>query len=204
MKNDSLQKALEIIKKWDNFVSNPQSFTLFLDRDGVLNKKIEQGYVKSWAEFEWNTGALGACVQLSKFFLYTFVVTNQQGIGKGLMTEYDLQHIHNEINMEVIECGGNIANFYYCPHLQGSKCGCRKPDVGMALRALKSYPLIQASRCIMVGDSISDMEFGKKMGMRTVFVINEGNYYKQGSHLIDLKCGSLAEFAYLVSQVVKM
>ncbi|MBK6620947.1 MAG: HAD family hydrolase [Saprospirales bacterium] len=149
-------------------------WTLFLDRDGVLNRNIPGGYVCDWEEFEFLQGVLDAMAMLNSRFQRIFVVTNQQGVGKGLMTESDLSHIHDRMYESIRESGGRIDAIYYCPSMTYEDDFRRKPSPGMALQAKTEFPEVLFSRSIMVGDSISDMEFGHRLGMKTVFIQSEG------------------------------
>lgn len=147
-----------------------KNWTLFLDRDGVINRRLLDDYVKSWAEFAFLPGVLEAIAVLSEVFGRIVVVTNQQGIAKGLMTEADLQSVHNQMVSEIQKAGGRIDKVYFCPHHRQDNCACRKPRIGMAEQAKADFPEIDWQRSIMVGDTPSDIEFGRNAGMRTVFI----------------------------------
>lgn len=154
-------KVLQIDKSW----------TLFLDRDGVINRKIEGDYVRTLEQFEFIEGVLDGMKKLTKIFGRTIIITNQRGIGRGLMSEEDLQKIHNYMLAEFKKNGVKIDAIYYCPHdYQKQDCECRKPKVGMALQAKKDFPEIDFSKSIIVGDSREDIELGRKLGMITVYI----------------------------------
>jgi len=146
------------------------NWSLFLDRDGVINKRIFGGYVKSPNEFEFLPGSLDAIVHLSKIFNHLFIVSNQQGIGKGLMNETDIAEIHDFMLTEIHRNGGKISAIYYCADLASKIPNCRKPGLSMAYRAKKDFPEIEFSKSIMVGDTMSDMEFGMNAGMKCYLV----------------------------------
>ena len=146
-----------------------KSWSLFLDRDGVINEKLENDYVKTWDEFRFKDGALEAIAGLGKIFGQVFVVTNQRGVGLGLMTEEQLCEIHEKMVTDVIRASGTIHKIYYCIEIDSS-AECRKPNIGMGLKAKIDFPEIDFSKSVMIGDSISDMEFGKGLGMKTVFI----------------------------------
>ncbi len=150
-----------------------KSWSLFLDRDGVINHRLQGDYVKNWAAFQFETGSLEAIAAFSKIFGFIFVVTNQQGIGKGLMREADLQALHQQMLFEIEKVGGRIDQIYHCPHLRSDYCNCRKPRIGMALQAQSDFPAVNFSSAVMVGDTSSDIEFGKTAGMYTVFISAE-------------------------------
>lgn len=152
------------------------SWTLFLDRDGVINKRLPGDYVKSIEEFEL-LPSVGEALQLaSGVFGVIVVVTNQQGIGKGLMTERNLSEVHAYCSKLIAETGGRIDRYYFAPELANSGGTDRKPETGMALRAKEEFPQIDFERSVMIGDSGSDMEFGKRLGMKTVFVAHGQQY----------------------------
>jgi D-glycero-D-manno-heptose 1,7-bisphosphate phosphatase len=130
-----------------------KDWTLFLDRDGVINKKIEGDYVRSWSQFEFIDGAIEGLKILRKIFGRIIVVTNQRGIGLGLMTENDLHKIHENMQKILQENGVFIDKIYYCPHdYQKENCDCRKPKVGLALKAKKrtSDPFIAWRNCVVL------------------------------------------------------
>ncbi|MBK9733068.1 MAG: HAD family hydrolase [Chitinophagaceae bacterium] len=171
-----------------------KSWTLFLDRDGVLNKKIDDDYVRSIDQFEWLPGVPQAIKKLSGLFGRIIIITNQQGVGKGLMMKEDVESIHTNIIESVKITGGRIDAVYYAPQLKSENSEYRKPNIGMALQAKKDFPEIDFSKSIMVGDSMSDIEFGKKAGMKTVFILNDKKHAPELS-MIDGICKDLKFFS---------
>jgi histidinol-phosphate phosphatase family protein len=144
------------------------SWTLFLDRDGVINKRIVGNYVKRRKDFEFLPGVLEAIARFSSIFGHIFVVTNQQGIGKQEMTERNLLDIHAYMLQEIEKAGGKIHQIYFAPELESSNNTMRKPNTGMGLQAKNDFPVIDFSKSIMVGDADSDIHFGTNLGMKTV------------------------------------
>lgn len=167
-----------------------KSWSLFLDRDGVINRKLENDYVKHWMEFEFLKGVLENFKKLNDVFGTVVVITNQQGIGKGLYTREDLEIIHKNMLYELSYHKGIIHKVYYSPYLAAENHSMRKPNIGMALEAKKDFPDIDFQKSIIVGDSMSDMEFGRKAGMKTVFIHEESNEHPD----IDFQFNSLSEF----------
>jgi histidinol-phosphate phosphatase family protein len=147
-----------------------QRWTLFLDRDGVINEKLEGDYVKHIDEFHFINRTLEAMELLANRFGVIVIVTNQQGIGKGLMSEEELLGIHQYMLSEVFNHGGRVDGVFYCPYLAEDDPSCRKPKTGMAFEARDRFPEIDFKRSVMVGDSVSDMEFGHRLGMKCVRV----------------------------------
>ena len=148
------------------------SWSLFLDRDGVINHRLIDDYVKTPADFQFLPGVLNALEIFNRIFGKIIVVTNQQGIGKGLMTEDELHLIHQNMVTQIKDNNGRINHVYFCSDLKGSGSFFRKPSIGMGLKAKKEFKEINFKKSIMIGDSISDMVFGKKLGMKTVFISN--------------------------------
>jgi histidinol-phosphate phosphatase family protein len=150
-----------------------ESWTLFLDRDGVINKKRDNDYVKSWEEFEFLPDVLSALRFIGNFFGTIVIVTNQQGIGKELMTKEDIKDIHGKMMDEIEAAGGRIDRIYYCPDLADEESPCRKPEIGMALWAKRDFPEIDFKKTIMVGDSPSDLKFGINKGMKAFLLTDD-------------------------------
>jgi len=174
------------------------SFSLFLDRDGVINRRLPGDYVKSWAEFHFIEEAKTAIARLNNYFLRTIIVTNQQGIGKGLMTKADLKQIHRQMLEDIQKADGTIDGIYYCPELAGASC--RKPNTGMAEQAKADFPEIDFQRSVMAGDSLSDMEFGGHLNMINVLIETKAETLRELEHghfpyPIHYRFSSLAGFA---------
>ncbi|MCF8236736.1 MAG: HAD-IIIA family hydrolase [Saprospiraceae bacterium] len=147
-----------------------QSWTLFLDRDGVMNERIPDDYVRLSTQFQWLPGAIDALLDLRSKFGRVVVVTNQQGIGKGLMTESDLTRVHERMKLDLRDKGVQLDGIYFCPSLAVDHPICRKPLPGMALQALSDFPEIRFDRSVLIGDSPSDIAFGSRLGMFTICI----------------------------------
>lgn len=170
-----------------------KSWTIFLDRDGVLNKHLPEDYVKKASEFEWINGSKETVKLLSEKAGKVIVVTNQQGIGKKLMSELDLQDIHYKMQNDIEALGGKIDRAYYCPHLKHINCKCRKPKIGMALQAKEEFPMIDFSKSILVGDSMTDIQFGQSLGMFTIYLSD-----RKSCKIESLKMERLNELSELI------
>lgn len=144
------------------------SWTLFLDRDGVINERKMGGYIESVEEFKFLPKVVSTIAELSRYFKHVFVVTNQQGIGKGIMTECNVLEIHDYMVEAIENVGGSISNCYFAPELRTARSNMRKPNPGMALKAKEEFPEVDFNKSIMVGDSDSDIVFGMNLGMKTV------------------------------------
>lgn len=168
---------------------------LFLDRDGVLNRRIVDGYVSRKEDFVLLPGVLEAMRLFAARYRRIFIVTNQQGVGKGLMTERQLQDIHEDFARRVEAAGGRVDRIYHCAALQAAHSFYRKPSIGMALQARKDYPDVRLKGSVMVGDSRNDMLFGRRAGMVTVLVGDEPATARCEPHLVDYYFPDLLGFA---------
>ena len=155
-------------KDWKSIVDS--SWTLFLDRDGVINQRIIDGYVKCCDEFVFLPFVKEAFTKFSNAFSRIIIVSNQQGIGKGLMTADDMSLIHGFMQSEIEKAGGRIDALYVCPQLSSEPGNYRKPSPKMAFMAKEQYPEIDFSKSVMVGDARSDIEFGRNFGAQTILI----------------------------------
>jgi len=144
--------------------------TLFLDRDGVINQKLEGRYVTNFNEFVFVKNSDLAIRKLHKIFKRILIVTNQQGIGKGIMTEDDLNLLHLQMQRKLNPDFDLIDKIYFCPCLEGDSCNCRKPKTGMLEQAKLDFPEIIIKNSFLIGDSESDIEAGNKFGLKTIKV----------------------------------
>jgi D-glycero-D-manno-heptose 1,7-bisphosphate phosphatase len=146
--------------------------TVFLDRDGVINR-LRSDYVTSWDEFEFLPRAKDAIQMLNEASIRVVVVTNQRAIACGLLSVEELTSIHANMCAELASAGATIDAIYYCPHDKGV-CACRKPGVEMFLQAQRTFPDIDLSRSLVVGDSLGDMQAGRRLGCKLVLVTETG------------------------------
>lgn len=145
--------------------------TVFLDRDGLINRKApEHRYIESREDFEFLPGAADGIRRLNDAGYLVILVTNQRGVARGTLTLNDVENIHGYMREELKKAGARIDGIYVCPHNEG-ECGCRKPDIGLFMMAEKDFA-IDKSASWMVGDSETDVEAGKKYGVRTILTDN--------------------------------
>ena len=142
---------------------------IFLDRDGVINRRIEGGYATKWSEFKFIPGIRGAISELSSLKLPIIVVSNQAGVGKGLLPGSRLVSITKRFVTVLRRAGARIDAVYYCPHRASQKCPCRKPKAGLLRRAAADWGL-ELKKSILVGDSASDARAAKAAGCRSVLM----------------------------------
>ncbi|MEI8389946.1 MAG: HAD family hydrolase [bacterium] len=184
---------MRVIKDLKN-LNIDKSWTLFLDRDGVINKRLVDDYVKNISEFEFLTGVPEAIKKFSDVFGRIFIVTNQRGIARKIMTENDLELVHGFMIDGINNSGGRIDKIYFCPHDRGENCGCRKPEIGSALKAKQDFPEVDFKKSIMVGDTSSDIQFGKNAGMYAIKVTLKKN--ENDAEIFSVN--SLSEFAEML------
>ena len=179
-----------------------RGWTLFLDRDGVINVEQVGTYVTDWSEFNFHDGALDAIRTLGQVFGHVIVVSNQRGVGRGIMTLETLREIHSNMKGAIAESGGRIDKVYSCTATTDDDRN-RKPNTGMGLQAQEDFPLIDFKRSVMVGNSMSDMEFGKRLSMHTVFLTTKHDPVEMPNDLIDEQYPSLEAWAKtLVAELV--
>jgi D-glycero-D-manno-heptose 1,7-bisphosphate phosphatase len=171
--------------------------TVFLDRDGVLNEKMPEGrYVTGWHEFHLLPGVPEAVARLNRAGLRVLVVSNQRGIALGLYTATDVENMHASLQNLLKTHGAHVDSFYFCPH-DKKECNCRKPLPGLFEQAAAQFPDLAAETSVMIGDSLSDIEFGHRLGMKTVFIEAAPERQKPGAHIAaemaDLRCPSLPQ-----------
>ncbi len=171
-----------------------KSWTLFLDRDGVINEDKPGSYIFNADEFVFMHGAPALFSKLTEKFNHLIVVTNQRGVGRGLMTKDDLDNIHAKMLAGITGAGGRIDAIYYAPAIVNDD-PIRKPNPGMARLAKLQFPDIDLSKSVMVGNKMSDMGFGKNAGMYTVYIASTNPEAPFPHPDVDLRYDSLADFA---------
>jgi len=143
--------------------------TIFLDRDGVINENLNNDYVKRWDEFRFLPKAKEAIKILTDADWSIIIISNQAGIGRGIVSAQAVEEINTRMIDEIERCGGKVKAVYYCPHRPDENCECRKPKPGMLLRAAREFG-IELSKSYLIGDSITDIQAGAQAGCTTVLV----------------------------------
>ncbi len=179
-----------------NFSEIDKTWTLFLDRDGVINARIPGGYVTKKDDFVFLSNVKGAISGICRLFCRVIVCTNQQGVAKGEMTKEKLDDIHDYMQDQIGEYGGFIDGVYSACELASDENNTRKPKPFMALQAQKEFPEIDFSKSIMIGDTNSDILFGKNLGMKTILVVSDELVTEQADYEID----SLWDFAIMMAE----
>ena len=169
------------------------SWTLFLDRDGTINVRRENDYVKTWREFSFLPDVLDGLALCRSIFGRICIVTNQQGVGKGVMSQEDLEGVHSEMLTVMSNYGIFIDQVYTCTQKAEVFDNCRKPNPAMALQAATDFPEIRFSKSIMIGDMPVDIEFGHGLNMTTVFIGSEKDLALCSPHCVFQSVGEFAQ-----------
>lgn len=146
---------------------------VFLDRDGVINKKRDD-YVKNINEFVMLTNSPKAIKLLNDKNYLVIVITNQSAINRGLLTHEKLSEIHKVMNYELEKSDAYVDAIYYCPHRPDENCQCRKPRTELLVKAVKEHS-VSIEQSWFVGDSESDITAAKNMGLKPILMEENGS-----------------------------
>ncbi len=148
---------------------------VFLDRDGTINRDV--GYPNSYHLIDIYPYSFAAVRKINQAGLLAVIITNQSGVGRGLIKESSLQAIHRQMKAAFVRQGARLDGIYYCPHYLFSElpeykkdCSCRKPFPGMALQAADELN-IDLPNSYMVGDKVEDILFGLNILARPILVL---------------------------------
>jgi D-glycero-D-manno-heptose 1,7-bisphosphate phosphatase len=150
-----------------------RTWTVFVDRDGVINRRVDGDYVRTVDDFHLLPGALDGLAALAERVGPIVVVTNQQGVGKGLVDPGALAAVHDRLVRLVSDAGGRIDAVLVCPHRASDGCDCRKPATGLARRAEAELVGVDLGRAVMIGDSAGDVGFARGLGIPMVLVVGD-------------------------------
>lgn len=176
-----------------NLRSIGKDWTLFLDRDGVINHDKVGSYIFHPDEFRFYDGVPEAMQTLTEKFGRIIIATNQRGVGRGMMSLSDLRDVHRKMQDGIEACGGKLDAIFFADSID-DRNRMRKPNPGMAIEARRRFPDIDFSRSLMVGNNISDMQFGRNTGMYTVFLTTTGQVSMPHAD-IDMVFPGLPDFA---------
>lgn len=163
---------------------------VFLDRDGVINRKPPEGaYIGHWREFHLLPGAASAIAALNRSGRRVIVVSNQRGIALGYYTAADVDALHAELQQHLAAHGASIDAFYFCPH-DKDQCDCRKPATGLFDQAFRDFPDATTANSVLIGDSLSDIQAARNLGIPSIFIEGDPSTRKPGGE----KAAQLASF----------
>ena len=145
---------------------------IFIDRDGTIN--VEKGYLTVPGQVKFEDGSPQAIAIANQLGLKVIVISNQSGVARGLMTTEQVEEVNARLVSMLNELGARVDAIYYCPHHpdfdRDLRCNCRKPDIGMLLRAKDEFN-IDLSSSFVVGDKWSDVKCGQNAGAITSMVM---------------------------------
>lgn len=175
----------------------PHIQCVFLDRDGVINRKPPEGqYIGKWDDFHLLPDVEAAIAALNAAGRKIIVVSNQRGVALGLYTKDDVESLHRELQQHLARYSAHIDAFYYCPHNEG-QCDCRKPGTGLFQQAFRDFPKMSATNSILIGDSLSDIQAAHALAMPSIFIHGDPAFQKPGASqaaaLADATAESLAQ-----------
>jgi histidinol-phosphate phosphatase family protein len=165
---------------WQNTHKRQQRYVL-LDRDGVINRRVNGGYVTSWDHFEFLPRALEALRLLTENGYAIIVISNQACVGKGLLSSAELDVITRRFLLEVALSGGHIVEVYYCRHRADDRCNCRKPQPGLLVRARIEHRYLP-EETYFIGDSPDDMAAAEAAGCPSILIQREAFLESEEHH----------------------
>lgn len=166
---------------------------VFLDRDGVINRKMAEGeYVSHWDRFHLLPGVEQAIAALNRSGRKVIVVTNQRGVALGYYSAADVEALHEQLQHHLAQHGARIDAFYYCPH-DKNQCACRKPQTGLFEEAFRDFPQASATNSIVIGDSLSDIEAARNLGAPSIFIQGDPEFQKPGAEKAALAADAAAD-----------
>jgi D-glycero-D-manno-heptose 1,7-bisphosphate phosphatase len=146
--------------------------TIFLDRDGVINK--EKNYLFRIDDFEFHNGIFESCRYFQMLGYKIIIITNQSGISRGYYSENDYQKITQWMLKKFLENGVNILDIFHCPHSPKENCLCRKPKPGMLIKAKEKYGIDMKSSWF-IGDKEDDITAAKSSGIKNTVLVRSGH-----------------------------
>jgi len=169
--------------------------TIFLDRDGVINKEIN--YLYKIEDFKFISGVFEACQYLKKLNYEIIIVTNQSGISRGFYTEHDYQILNSWMLAQFNKNNIGILDVFHCPHLPEKNCNCRKPKPGMFLKAQHKYN-IDMQNSWLIGDKEADIVAANHAGIRNTILVKSGHKINE----IDTKAKYILDSIHQANKVI--
>ena len=168
---------------------------VILDRDGTV--VVDRNYLGDPLGLEFMPGAVAGLRKLHAMGSKLVIITNQSGIGRGILTLEQVERVNAGLSMMMDTIGAPLTATYFCPHAPDGKCDCRKPSPGLLLQAAKEHHFDPAT-CVVIGDKGSDIELGKRVGAFTILV--EGEHAIAKSAQPDVVVNDLNEAAAIIQQ----
>ncbi|MFZ0632671.1 MAG: HAD family hydrolase [Acidobacteriaceae bacterium] len=176
---------------------------VFLDRDGVINRKPPEGeYISKWSDFHLLPGVQESIAELNHAGVRVIVISNQRGIALGRTTRSDVESIHARLQQHLIAAGAHIDAFYYCPH-DKDECECRKPKTGLFEQAFRDFPDVDRSASLVIGDSLSDLQAARALGLPSILIQGDPATRKPGwEQAADLADAVALSLSDVVNQII--
>ena len=160
--------------------------TIFLDRDGVINKDVN--YLYKIKECEFIDGIFEACIYFQNIGFKIVIITNQSGIARGYFNENDYQILTNWITLQFNKKSIKLLEIFHCPHGPDSKCSCRKPRPGMLIEAQHKYN-IDMTNSWLIGDREDDILAANNAGINNTVLVRSGHKINEdisnAKHILD-------------------
>ena len=169
--------------------------TIFLDRDGVINKELN--YLYKIEEFEFINGIFESCQYFKNLGYKIIVVTNQSGISRGYYSEKDFKILSNWMLAEFKKNNIDILDIFYCPHLPESNCDCRKPKSGMLLEAKDKYN-IDMQNSWLIGDKENDILAANNAGVTNTILVKSGHKTDEDNSLAKYHLNSIKNISNII------
>ena len=168
--------------------------TIFLDRDGVINKEVN--YLHKIDDFEFIDGIFKTCLYFQNLGYKIIIITNQSGISRGYYSESDYYLVTQWMLSQFAKNNINILDIFHCPHLPNANCNCRKPKPGMFFEAKKIYD-IDMQESWLIGDKEYDVIAANSAGISSTILVRSG-------HIIDEKKSNAEYIIDSINQVSKI
>lgn len=166
---------------------------VFLDRDGVINRKPPEGrYIARWSDFHLLPGVESAIAALNRSARRVIVVSNQRGVALGYYTPADVDALHAQLQQHLAAHGAHIDAFYFCPH-DKDQCDCRKPGTGLFHQAFQNFPEASAANSVVIGDSGSDIDAARALGFPSIFIHGDPATQKPGAAEAAMRADRIAD-----------
>ena len=165
--------------------------TIFLDRDGVINKEIN--YLHKIDDCEFIDGIFDACLYFQKLGYKIIIISNQSGIARGYYTESDYKKLTQWLLCQFENNNIDILDTFHCPHGPNSNCDCRKPKPGMFIKAKNKYN-IDMKNSWMIGDTETDIQAAISAGVKNTILVRSG-------HIIDKSTSSASYFVDSIQEL---
>lgn len=149
---------------------SPRFDAVFVDRDGTLNLRAPEGaYITSPEDIVLIEGVGPAMCQLNEAGISVYVVTNQRGVARGIMSIEEVRAVNAQLIVLLGAFGAFLDGIYVCPHEIGA-CDCRKPKPGLLRQCAADHPHLDLSHSVMIGDVESDIAAGLAAGTQTILI----------------------------------